>query len=214
MLEKYEKYLNQLKDKLDLCFNDQKEYLKCKAGCAICCKNSYYPVSKLEYEYMKKGMEENLTNDQIEQIKQKAIQIIKDRTVFLKEGNDLLDFQYECPFLANNSCNIYENRALLCRSHGLIHQDLENPNKINLLHCIKFGYNYSDIVDTNTNKISIDKIKRFGFENMPKVFDLSYSSMISRAEDVEFGDIRMLVEWIVMDIPNYQELIKEECTPV
>ena len=82
-LEKYIAYTDTLKEKLDVYFKDQKEFLKCKAGCDICCKSSYYPVSKLEYEYIKIGLTQSFTAEQREKINQAAINILKERRIFL-----------------------------------------------------------------------------------------------------------------------------------
>ena len=69
-LEKYIEYTDILKNKLDIYFKDQKEFLKCKAGCDICCKSSYYPVSELEYEYVRMGLNNNFTAEEREKINQ------------------------------------------------------------------------------------------------------------------------------------------------
>lgn len=195
MLKKYENYLISLKDRLDEYFTDQKEFIKCKEGCGLCCKFCYYPSSELEYKYIRIGMDKIFSAEEKETINKKALQIIKDRTEFLKTNPNLLDFFYECPFLSDNSCSIYEYRPILCRSHGLLYKDVENKEKINAPYCKELGYNYNNIHDE-------------GLKTTPKAYDLAYSSLLKNAKGVEFGDIRMLVEWIVMDIPNWQELIK------
>jgi hypothetical protein len=210
MLEKYAIYLEKLKTRLDGYFHDQKEYIKCKAGCGVCCTLCYYPVSQLEYAYMKIGAEKCFTPTERDEINQKCIQIIKDRKNFLKTNPNIMDFYYTCPFLVNGSCGNYEHRALLCRSHGLIYQDIERENKHNLPYCFKLGLNYADVWDESINSFSQEKADQLGIKASPKVYDLSYSSLMRDALGVEFGDVRMLVEWIVMDIPNYEELIKDE----
>jgi len=207
-LEKYIDYTDRLKDTLDIYFKDQKEFLKCKAGCDICCKSSYYPVSELEYEYVRMGLNNNFTAEEREKINQDAINIIKHRRQFSKTNPNIMEYSYECPLLVNGACGVYSSRALLCRSHGLIYKDVENENKHNAPHCMKLGLNYSEVYDPETNKFSDEKIKELGIKSTPKVYDLSYSPLMAGAGGLDFGDVRMLVEWIVMDIPNYEELIK------
>ena len=209
-LEKYIDYTDKLKETLDLYFKDQKEFLKCKPGCDICCTNSYYPVSELEYEYIKIGFKNNFTDEERAIINQNAVNIIKDRRIFLKTNPNILDYSYKCLFLVNGNCGIYNYRALLCRSHGLIYKDTDKPNKNNAPLCMQSGLNYADVFDPETNKFSEEKMKELGIKSTPKVYDLSYSSLMAGAGGLDFGDVRMLVEWIVMDIPNYEELVKSD----
>lgn len=207
-LEKYIAYTETLKEKLDVCFKDQKEFLKCKAGCDICCKSSYYPVSKLEYEYIKIGLSESFTDEEREKINQATINILKERKIFLKTNPNLMEYAYDCPLLVNGACGIYKYRALLCRSHGLIYKDVDKPNKNNAPHCMSLGLNYSDVYDEETRQFSAEKAIALGIKATPKIYDLSYSVLMKDAGDIDFGDVRMLFEWILMDIPNYEELLK------
>jgi hypothetical protein len=207
-LEKYIAYLDVLKEKLDGYFDDQKEFIACKAGCGVCCKICYYPVSELEYEYIKIGVNKIFNEEEKNIINQKVLNIYKDRKIFLKTNPDILKFTYECPFLINGSCGIYQYRALLCRSHGLIYKDLDKP-KNNLPYCVQLGLNYANVYDKEANKLSKEKAEALGIKTTPKIYDLSYSSLIKDAGDLDVGDIRMLFEWLIIDIPNYEELIKE-----
>lgn len=210
LLEKYIEYTEILKEKLDGYFTDQKEFLKCKAGCDLCCKNSYYPVSQLEYEYIKIGFEKNYSKEEREKINQTAVDIIKNRREFLKTNPNIMEFSYKCPFLVDGACGNYEYRALLCRSHGLIYKDPDKTNKNNAPCCMKLGLNYSDVHNSEENKfLSDEKIKELGIESTPKAYNLSYSALMEDSGISDFGDVRMLFEWILMDIPNYEELIKE-----
>lgn len=204
MITKYEKYLSELQARLDTYFDEQKDFLKCKAGCSCCCKFCYYPYSQLEYEYLRSGLL-LLEKEELESIQQKALKVLKDKREFLKTNPNLMDFYYTCPLLADDKCGLYNYRGLLCRSFGLVHQDIENPRKYNAPYCIEMGLNYANVVDENTKKFSEEKAKALGF----KVYDLSYSSLMRDAgEDIKFGDVRMLFEWIIMDIPGYEEIIK------
>lgn len=209
MLEKYISYLDIFNKKLDSYFQDQKEFIKCKTGCSFCCKYSYYPYSQLEYDYFRIGLQKKFTAGEREGFYQKTLQIFRDRRNFLKTNSNVFDFQYECPFLVDDVCKNYEHRGVICRSHGLIYKDIDKP-KHNAPHCMTHGLNYSNIYDPETKQFSEEKAAQLGFKSRPKVYELSYSSIMKDAgEDIDFGDVRMLFEWVIMDIPNYEELIRE-----
>lgn len=207
-LEIYIDYLEVLKKKLDVYFKDQKPFLKCKAGCDICCKSCYYPVSELEYEYVRIGINKIFNQDEKQKIYEKAVKIIKARREFAKTNN-IMDFYYECPLIVGGACGIYPYRALLCRSHGLIYRDIENPKKHNAPYCMSLGLNYANVYDKETGQFSDEKAALLGINAKPQIYDLSYSVLMNEAGDINFGDVRMLVEWILFDIPNYKELLED-----
>ncbi|EKE02690.1 MAG: hypothetical protein ACD_20C00346G0017 [uncultured bacterium] len=207
MLEKYKKYLQKLDQKITEYFKSQEQFIVCKPGCAICCKNSYYIVSQVEYDFIREGFKQ-LNPEKQDIINEKAIKIYKDRKEFLKINPDILKFTYKCPFLEDASCSLYEYRPMICRSHGLLYKDVDKENKINLPYCVDLGLNYANVWDGSTKSFSLEKMRKLGLISTPEAFDLSYSSMMKSTEDVEFGDVRMIIEWIIFDIPNYEELIK------
>lgn len=207
MLNRYINYLSELNSKLDKYFDEQREFISCKAGCALCCKTSYYAASEVEYAYVRIGLN-NLSEEHQKIVRDKAIQSLKDRNTFLKSNPDTLKFSYECPFLINETCSIYEYRPMLCRSHGLIYNDVEKPGKINAPYCMTQGFNYSNVYNFETKQFSEAKRIELNIKATPKSYDLSYSNMMDAAKDIEFGDVRMMIEWIIMDIPNYKEILK------
>lgn len=201
MIELYEKYLFELNQKLDIYFSEQKAFIKCKLGCSLCCKFCYYPYSKLEYDYLKLGINSLDKNTQ-EIIAAKALKILKDRRSFSK-NNNVMSFYYDCPILINDTCGLYDYRGLLCRTFGLAYHDIDDNKQIKIPNCVKLGLNYSDLYDKATNNFSVE------LENKIKIYDLSYSSLIRDAgTKINFGDFRMLFEWIIMDIPDYENIIK------
>ena len=209
MLQSYESQLNKITDKINSCFIEQEEYIKCAKGCSICCKNGYYPASELEYKYVRKGIETLYSQEQIKSLQDKVWEIYKNRKNFLKTNSDIHDFVYECPFLDNESCSIYEYRPITCRTYGLITKDSIHPEKKNFYpYCRRLGLNYSNVWDSETKRISNDIVKALGLKNIPVAYDLSYSSVMKLFEDMSFGDVRMLYEWIIMDIPDYEILMK------
>jgi Fe-S-cluster containining protein len=207
MLEKYKEYLKKLDQNLKGYFESQKEYICCKSGCSDCCRKSYYPVSEVEYDYVREGFNK-LDETLKETIQQEAVQILKDRRKFLKTNADIMAFKYVCPFLRQDACVVYHHRPLLCRSHGLIYKDIEKENKIKVPNCVNIGLNYANIWDKDRKVFCDTKIKVLGLKP-PEAFDLSYSVLMNKAADVDFGDIRMIFEWIIFDIPNYEELTRE-----
>jgi len=69
------------------------EYTSCKKGCDECCMN--FNLLPVEFHSI------------MESLKGKEI------TIQLSDDHD------SCPFLIDHSCQIYEYRPLICRSHGL-----------------------------------------------------------------------------------------------
>lgn len=205
-LLKYAYYLEKIQEQIDSFFEAEKEYICCKEGCDICCSNSYYPFSEMEYKFAKLGFEA-LDEDLRKKIFEKAIQIIKERKEFLKDkSKNVLDFKYKCPFLEDKKCVIYNNRGLVCRNHGLIIDDGETST---VPRCAVLGLNYSKVYDANSKKISEEKIKELNLKTIPKSYNISVSMMSKVLGDIKLGDTRALVEWIFMDIENWQELLEK-----
>ena len=53
--EKYCQFIRVITNRLNQHFEDQHEYIHCKEGCALCCKNGEYPCSEQEFEFLKLG---------------------------------------------------------------------------------------------------------------------------------------------------------------
>ena len=73
--------------------------LQCRAGCADCCMG--FSVLAIEAELIKKAFK-NLPEQNRQQI---ASQATKDTET--------------CPLLIDGLCAVYENRPIICRTHGL-----------------------------------------------------------------------------------------------
>jgi len=205
VIEKYELKLLELTDKLNSYFDDQKDFIKCEPGCGICCSNGYYPLFELEYKYIKKGFELNFSKEKIKALQDKACQIYKDRYNFLKNDDNIHNFSYVCPFLENNMCSNYLHRPIICRAYGLISRDAKNPEtKVHFPHCVRLGLNYSDVWSFEEKSFSEDKMKALGIKTEPKFYDVSYANLIEPFRDLDLGDVRMIFEWIIMDMPDYE----------
>lgn len=212
MLEKYEEHLNKITDEISSYFNEQKDYIKCKQGCSICCSNSYYPITELEYSYIKKELE-NFSIDEIESLQKKALEIYKQRKEFLKTHSEAKDFEYVCPFLRDNLCCVYTHRPLICRSHGLIVKEYydslyRDKTKSYMPYCVNLGLNYAQVYDTTKRAFSYEKIESLGLKTKPEAYDISCSALMKTFEDLTFGDVRMIYEWIIMDIPDYEAILQ------
>lgn len=209
MLEKYVSQLNTVTEKINSYFEEQHEYIKCQAGCGLCCSMGYYPVSELEYQYVRKGIETLYSKEQIELLHEKSWKIYKEMMAFYKKTKDIHSFVYSCPLNENDQCSIYEYRPILCRAYGLVMKDSEYPEeKRHMPKCMSLGLNYANVWDYENNIFSTDKIRALRLKTIPQSYDVSYGKLIESFEDVHFGDTRMLYEWIIMDIPDYQEKMK------
>ena len=95
--------------KLEGMFEKQAPFIRCKKGCAFCCKEGEYPLSELEYIDLMFRY-----NELDETMKDKVTANI----------NNLLESSrvkmYACPFLVDNLCSVYKSRGLICRTFGLL----------------------------------------------------------------------------------------------
>ena len=191
MLNNYSKYLDFITKKIDKFFEEQKPYIFCKKGCAKCCKNAQFPFSHLEAAYLTNGIN-TLTPQQQDIIGKKIAQINNDKKNF--EGELFL---YDCPFLIDDVCCVYDYRGLLCRTFGLIASN--NDNKAKIPFCYTEGLNYSNVVDYDKNVISQEKCTQLGYEKEPVGYNISYDFLtgegMEKAFNIKFGEKKPLIEW-------------------
>ncbi len=210
---KYTIYLNSVKNILDKYFDNQKEYIKCRQKCSYCCENGAFPASEIEYSYFKLGFD--TLNPKIKTaLKTKSLQIYEQRFIYMQKGGDIFDFTYSCPFLVEKQCIVYDHRPLVCRINGLMSYEYNedgqiDAQKINMPDCTSVGLNYAEVWDVNLKTISEEKAKNLGKRAMPKAFMTSYSKLLDELEVIGYGDIRMLFEWILLDIPNYKKIFEQ-----
>lgn len=92
--EKYRKIVKEIDNLTSHLENEHGKHMKCKNGCDLCCIDfSIFPV---EYYSI-------LDAIKIENVKPEPEK---------KSDNDI------CLFLKNHSCTIYEQRPVMCRTHG------------------------------------------------------------------------------------------------
>lgn len=193
MLENYIKYLKIVDSKLQKFFEIQKPYIFCKEGCANCCKNAQFPYSRIEMLYLLEGavkLSEEIQN----KINDNVARILEEKKNFKGKV-----FKYECPFLINNSCCIYEYRGLVCRSFGLI--SIGDDDKIKAPFCCFQGYNYSNVIKKGDNKISQELWEKSGIQQEPKAYNVSYK-FLTKPDFEEgfgfiFGEKKPLIDWLI-----------------
>ena len=188
-IEDYILYIAYLEQKLSKFFEAQKPYIYCKKGCSKCCQNGEYPFSKSEFNFLKIGFSKlpeelkNTINEKIKKIK------------FEKTGEG---FTYECPFLIDNECSVYEFRGIICRSFGLMSINPKGLSKIPF--CAFEGLNYSNVVEPETKVISVEKYKKLG-ENIPEplAYNVGYEFLTSKNIEenfhIAFGEKKPLIDW-------------------
>jgi len=186
-LKQYENFISVLTKEIDKMFLAQEEYICCKNGCSLCCEDGMYPFSKIEFEYIIQGYK--LLPDNLKQDIQKRIDSILSKYQTKK--------MYECPFLINKSCTVYNYRGLICRTFGLIS---ENDNKkLTIPYCANEGLNYSEVYNKETHRISEEKVVEKKYKALPKAYNLSRENiMYSIAFDLgfEWGETKPLIEWL------------------
>ena len=194
MLENFKKYLEIIETRLlNKYFEAQKEYIHCKEGCAGCCQVGEYPTSDLELMYLIAGFQkldkgtQDIINKNIDKIKTK-----------LANSDDKM---YQCPFLINNRCSVYEHRTLICRTHGLLFfvTDKDGNSRNKIPACVNDGLNFSEVYDAEKGMISSEKWEKSGIKAEPKAYNISREALmnneITRDLGLEFGESKAMIDW-------------------
>lgn len=192
MIKKYEKYLELIGRNLQKYFENQKDYIKCKPGCSFCCEKGQYPFTKLEFEYAMLGY--NTLNAE-----EKTI--INSKIKKLKETSHDEEFMYECPFLIDKKCSIYNHRGIICRIHGLMYfvKDENGNSKNKGPNCVHLGLNYSNVYDEQ-GVISPELWKKSGIKTEPVAYNIGLkfltNNVMTNNLELEFGYIKPLIDWL------------------
>ena len=191
-LNNYVLYLNFLNEKLAKFFESQKPYIFCKKGCGKCCKNSQFPYSLTETVFLLEGAKKLDSETQI---------IVTDninKVKLEKENFKGEVFEYDCPFLINNECSVYEYRGVICRSFGLM--TLGPDEKPRIPFCCKEGGNYSNVVIDGDINISSEKFKKLGVKEVPSAFHTNYKFLtdpdFEKMFGFKFGEVKPLIDWL------------------
>lgn len=190
-LKNYAIYLKFVQNELDKLFEKQKEYLCCDKGCGKCCKGGQFHYSEIEMMYLLTGYMK-LDMDKQTLIDDRINKILEDKKNFKGEI-----FKYNCPFLIDEACCVYEYRGVICRSFGLMIQD--PTGKINVPFCAYEGLSYSKVLDTETNEIDEEKVKQGNYKEKPLGFNAGYNYLTSeeyaKGFNVEFTNKKPMIEW-------------------
>ena len=183
MITRFREYLEFLDREIAKMFDAQKPFIKCKEGCAYCCKDGEYPVSELEYVNMM-----FYYNELEDSLKDRVNENIKN---LLEKSRGKM---YECPFLIDNKCSIYPARAIICRTFGLISYDDKGKKRIPF--CVDLDLNYSVVYDKNTHMIT--RSAEDGTEPVSYNIDRKFlrSNKIEKEFNIFFGEDKPLVEWL------------------
>ena len=106
-------------------------------------------------------------------------------------------YTYECPFLINNECSVYDFRGIICRSFGLMSI---NPNGLSKIpFCAFEGLNYSNVVEPDTKIISAEKFKKLQNAPEPLAYNVSYEFLTGKDIElnfhINFGEKKALIDW-------------------
>ena len=192
MINNYKAYLNVLDKRLGGMFERQAPFIKCKRGCAYCCKEGDYPLSELEYIYIMMSCEE-LPDDIKAKINSNIMNLLAKEDVTM----------YECPFLINDECLVYEARGLICRTFGLLSYTKNGRNKMPF--CIEFGLNYADVYDKEKGML----VRNADDGTEPVAFNISRP--VLRSKEVEhdfgifFGEDKTMLDWLREDFTSQEE---------
>ena len=192
MIEKYLDYIAYLTRNLNKYFEAQEPYIFCKRGCAKCCQSGEYPFSRLEFDFINIGYYQ-LQPDLRQNVQSKILKLKQEKS----ESKEQV-FMYECPFLINNECSVYNYRGIICRTFGLI-SSAEGGEPSKIPFCAYQGLNYSNVLDTETNIISEEKFLKLKTDKQPLVYNVSYKFLTGKTvEDtfgIKFGEKRPLLDW-------------------
>ncbi len=183
MLDRYIKFLYFLDEELNKMFSSQKPFIKCKVGCALCCKDGDFPMSELEYlnllDYYRllSGDLKNTIDNNIKTL--------------LKSNNEE---NYVCPFLVKDICSVYPVRPIICRTFGLISFTKQGRKKIPF--CVDMGLNYSEVFDKKSSKI----IAKAPDGTEPNAYNIDRiflrSKEFEQSFNIYFGEDKRMIDWL------------------
>lgn len=187
--ENFEKFLKCIDDDLTKIFEHEKEYLCCKVGCSLCCKQGDYPLSETEYKYLKSGFDKS---------EEKTKKRMLENILKLKNANK---DSYPCPFLIDEKCGLYRYRPFVCRAFGVLTLDVNGMPTFPF--CTKERLNYSRIYDKENNRLSSDLVRENNFKTFPKFYNLSNKVMMNlpKAKElgITFGKSKRMIDFLYED---------------
>lgn len=191
ILANYKAYLNFLESKLQKFFASQEPYIFCKKGCSKCCRHAQFPYSAVEFRYLLNGAL-TLDNDTQKKIETNIKQVLEKKKKYRGKK-----FLYDCPFLIDDCCSVYNYRGVICRTFGLM-TNTENQ-KIKAPFCAFKGLNYSNVLNLRNKTISVIKFKKLNTKAEPLGFNISYKYLTcedyERTFNIKFGESKPVIDW-------------------
>ena len=191
ILANYKAYLNFLESKLQKFFASQEPYIFCKKGCSKCCRHAQFPYSAVEFRYLLNGAL-TLDNDTQKKIETNIKQVLEKKKKYRGKK-----FLYDCPFLIDDCCSVYNYRGVICRTFGLM-TNTENQ-KIKAPFCAFKGLNYSNVLNLRKKTISVIKFKKLNTKAEPLGFNISYKYLTcedyERTFNIKFGESKPVIDW-------------------
>ena len=199
MLKNYLLYLEYITKKIQKNFESQKDYICCEKGCAKCCRQAQFPYSQIEFELIYQGLLA-LAPDVKKQVLDKIDKVIIEKQKHNSE-NPQEKFRYDCPFLINDECSVYEYRGLICRIFGLLTFIKGQEKELNIPFCAYEGLNYSGVIDIAQGKTTSQESQNMELSPEVTAYNLDYSTLINEKTagcfGVEFGEVKPLIEWFI-----------------
>ena len=159
-------------------FEAQKPFIKCKEGCAYCCREGEYPISELEYinlMFYYNELEDNIKDRVNENISN-----------LLEKSREKM---YECPFLVDNRCSVYPARAIICRTFGLISYDEKGRKRMPF--CVDLDLNYSNVYDKETQKeLDNEIMKGLDIDLIPIDLDRCIKIALANNYDIKISETK------------------------
>ncbi len=151
----------------------------CEKGCSHCCKNTGFAISPMELDYLvdelnkiedetiKATIVNNLQRlaEEFKSFKSKNQVITTDTNYLQRILSRNNNVKYDCPFLINEECAVYEARPVICRAYLSKSKDI----------CLNTGD--ADNILNNIAKESFLKLNRHP-RNIIKLSDEAYIDMI------------------------------------
>lgn len=160
VLERFYDYLDRNIEELEVKY----PFLRCPAGCTLCCNTSIFLITRLEFEQLASWVREHFTPEQVaEFVAQAKAQVaaspleasdIDERGAVITPG-----LVQVCPFVTETGCSVYEARPSLCRLFGRsAHMD---GHRLNLCRVLTRQAEAAQTADLTS--ISMPTVERFTF---------------------------------------------------
>ena len=122
-----------------------------------------------------------LSQAELEYLMQGYITLENETKILIQKNIENMEKGGKCPFLIDKKCSVYEYRPIVCRVHGLAY--MIKKDLVKVPYCVNFGKNYSQVYSD-------------GYINIAPVTENLETTYLLK--DAEFGEIRNLIDWLVL----------------